>query len=371
MSGYDEAVSYANLLECAEKSVNGSRWKPSVQVFNLHLSTSVQKIHDKAIHEGYKPSRTNNFTICERGKVRRIKAHPIEDRAFYKSWVKYDLLPHVQSKILESNTASQKGKGTDQAIQHFKRELEKAVRKWGSNFYVITTDYHDYFGSLPHDKILEMLRFEDPRSQKVLEDYLKLFPGGKGIGIGGEPSQVTAIVYTSIVDRTILCNSPATASGRYMDDSWAICHTKEEANQVLDTFIKKSKEFGLQMNEKRTQIYHMTTDTVIWLKKRTHIDKKTKKVIMQLTRKNVRDCIRRIHFYKKQTDKKLMPKRIAFESIQCWAVYAKRYNANKQLARVLNEFGNVFDVKWEIMRKLRNKKTDGWINECKAAGYFD
>lgn len=370
MSGYDDTIEYGHLIENAEKSLNGSRWKPSVQTFNLCLSVIVYGIRRKCVDGTYKPDRTNNFTICERGKIRKIKAHSIRDRAFYKSWVKYDMLPHLKSRILECNSASQKGKGTTQAIEYFKRELERAVRRWGRDFYVVTTDYHDYFGSLPHDKVVIVIGFEDPRSQKVLKDYLKLFPGKKGIGIGGEPSQVIAIVYTSLVDRTIICNSPAVASGRYMDDSWAICHTKEEANQVLALFRQKSAELGLVMNEKRTQIHHMTTDTVVWLKKRTHLDKKTGKVIMQLTRKNVRECLRRIHFYYEQAEQGHMPKRTAFESIQCWADYAKGFDSYKQLVRVLNEFGETFNVPWEIMRKLLKKKHKGWINECKNLGYF-
>lgn len=366
---YDQAIAFKHLQRCASEALRGSRWKPSVQSFALRLDVSVIQIIDNASKSGYTPMKTNNFTICERGKIRKIKAHPVKDRAFYKSWVRFDLLPQVSNRLLECNSASQEGKGTDHAISHFKRCLEKAIRRNnGADFYVITADYHDYFGSIPHCTITNQIQFEDYRSNKTLKNYLNLFPGKRGIGIGGEPSQVIAIAYTSVIDRTMICNSPVKDLGRYMDDCWMICDTKEDAQEALRIFVAKSEELGLTINEKRTKINHMTHDTVLWLKKRTHIDRHTNKVIMQLTRKNVRDCIRRIHKNKELLEQGVMTPDGVMASMQCWASYAKRINANKQLIRVLNEFGEVFDVPWEVMRWLLRKNAKGWVKICEP--YF-
>jgi len=362
--GYDEAIEYINLRNAAKACMKGNRWKNSTQEFELDLAQLVFHLHSELQAGTYQPMPTVNFNLCERGKWRFIQSHHIIDRTWYKSWCDHDFKPHIENRLLPTNSASQKGKGTDHSIKTFRRALAKAYRKWGKDFYVVTTDYHNYFGSLPHDKIIEEIRFNDPRSEKTLRDYINMFPGDRGVGIGGEPSQIIAIVYPSRVDRMIACNCPTLASGRYMDDSWFICHTKEEAQYSLKKFIEVSTELGLEINWNRTQIHHMKSQSVTWLKQRTSLTD-TGKIVMKLTRKNVNQRLKAIDHYGLLFACGQMPLECLYMAMQCWTRYALCYNGYTQAKRVVYYFSQEFGVPDVLAKRLLHKNIKGWLNDCK------
>lgn len=360
---FDETSSFNNLLDAGVKCCRNGRWKPSVQTFEMTLLRNTARSRKRLLDGSYKPQKTNDFLLCERGKWRVIRAHNIRDRQVYKSFCEHDLKPTINNKIMTNNSASQEGKGTDHSIKLFRQGLAKATRKWGKDFYVITADDHNYFGSIPHDAINASITFSDAKSQNLIKQYVDIFKGDCGIGIGGEPSQDIAVVYQSKVDRMLACEPCVLASGRYMDDMWAICHTKEEARRVLEKIIQVSEMLGLVLNMKRTRISYMKTDSVLWLKKRTFIDDNGK-IIMQLSRKNVTDKIKQLYYQKEKVDAGEMPIRVAFDSMQCWCSYAVKYKSRKQMIRVVKVFMELFDVPWDVTKLLFKRRNKGWIKMC-------
>lgn len=363
---FEEVKDYRHLMEEGRKCCNNGRWKASVQAFEMTILRQTARNKRRLETGTYKPYKTNDFQIRERGKWRLIRAHKIQDRQVYKSFCKYELKPQTDGRIMASNSASQIAKGTDHSIEYFRKVLAKAVRKWGRDFYVVTYDDHDYFGSLPHKKIVETIVLSDQDTRKLLEQYVDIFPGEAGIGIGGEPSQDIAVIYQSKVDRMVACDKAVLGSGRYMDDGFAVVHAREDAERILREIIEKSEEIGLVVNMKRTKISYMARDTVVWLKKRTRIDENGK-IVMQLTRKNVRDEIRNIKRQKELITKGEMPKETAFISIECWLSYANKYNSRQQVVRVLNVFMEEFGVPWEIAKILLRRNHRQWLNKCRAA----
>lgn len=367
---YSDVLKFHEMLHSGEACMKGNRWKASVQGYELDILYNISVLIEQNEKGIYKPKPTYDFSLCERGKWRKIKAHSIIDRTLYKSWVVNDLVPQTKGRIMDTNCASQKGKGTDYAIKMFRRSLAKAYRKWGTDFYVVTTDYSNYFGSIPHDMIPIVIPLNGPESVQMLTTYVDVFPGDYGIGIGGEPSQVIAIVYPSSVDRTLACNCPTLATIRYMDDSFAICHTRDEARYTRDVFVERSEKLGLNVNMKRTGIHYMACDSITFLKKRTHLDPDTGKIVMQLTRKNIRERKACIDFQLEMIESGNMPRRAAFESIQCWCAYAKKYNSYEQMKIVVRKFSECFEVPDDIAKRLLHDKNKGWINLCKDANLF-
>lgn len=357
---YEEVCDFGNLLHAGEKCCKAGRWKASIQRFeiDLLLNTTRNKIKLETGNISLKP--TNNFRISERGKTRKIKAHYITDRQLLKSFCEYELKPQIKSKIIKSNAASQKGRGTDYSIILFRQDLTKAYRKWGKNFYVVVGDYHDYFGSESHNEILNQIRFKDYRSNKILKEYLDCFPGDTGIGIGGEPSQDISVVFASKIDRMLACDPNVLANGRYMDNFYFIVHDKDTANYTLIRIKEKSESIGLTLNKKVTRIYNMSTDTVTWLKKRTYITD-TGKIVMRLTRKNVRSAHKSIDFYKSKIDDGIIPRECADISIVCWSSYAKPYNSYNQMASVISHYSKAFNEQKQRVNILYKKHPKGFI----------
>lgn len=357
---FKEITNYKNLLDSGLASCNGGRWKPSVQSFEMTLLRHTSKNKKRLESKNYKPYKTNDFLLRERGKWRVIKAHKIEDRQVYKSFCKFDLMPNTKNLIVENNSASQIGKGTLHSIKVFKNGLVKATRKWKNDFYVVTFDFHDYFGSIPHKKITDVVHLSDDDSRWLLQQYVDVFPTDKGIGIGGEPSQDISIVYPAKLDRMLLCNPKVFASGRYMDDGYAICHTKEDATAVLKNIRTVVSELGLELNEKRTKIAWMKKDTVIWLKKRTFITD-SGRIVMRLSRENVRDELRRIKYQKDKIEKGEMPHSVAHISIECWCAYANGYNSKRMMKRVVEFYMKTFGIPWDVAKILLKKHHKGWL----------
>lgn len=361
---YTAVVDFVNLMEAGKLCMRNNRWKSSVQMFEIELLYRTCKLKQNLENGMYRPMPTCNFTKIERGKKRQIKAHHINDRMLYKSFCLHSLGPETEGLVINNNSASQKGKGTDHAISAFRQCLRKAYARWGSDFYVVTVDYSGYFDSIPHNQIPQVIKLSDPRCTEILANYVDVFSGDYGIGIGGEPSQLVAIAYPYQVDWDIMCNCPVLGSQRYMDDSCAVCHTKDEAQYTLNTYIERSEKLGLRINYKRTRIHHMTTDSVTWLKKRTHLDKNTGKIVMQLTRENIRDRKRVIRFQHEKMEQGVIPRYAIFQSIQCWTNYAMKYNSYEQTKLVVKLFSELFDVPYNVSRHLLHKKNKGWLQMC-------
>ena len=360
---YSDVYDFKNLLNVGLDCCKGGRWKYSIQAFEMTLLRNTAANKKKLESGKYKPKKTNNFKLCERGKWRDIKAHHITDRQVYKSFCNNELDKVIKNQVLENNSASQVGKGTDHSIRLFRKGLTKAYRKFGRDFYVVTADYHNYFGSIVHDKVSDIIHLSDEQSANIMTQYIDIFDGNIGIGIGGEPSQKISVVYPSKIDRTLACDKRVISSGRYMDDIFVICHLKSEAQDILKIIINMSNGLGLQLNMKRTKISYMQKDSVVWLKKRTHLTE-SGKIIMELTRKNVRDEVRNIKRQKEQIENGERPLRSAFESIQCWSSYAVKYNSRQQMMRAIKFFMEQFNVPWDIAKKLFKKKNSGFIKAC-------
>lgn len=338
---FNEVTEYKHILECAKKVCNGGRWKAGTQMFEMNILQWTADIKRKLDNDEYEFKPTNNFTIKERGKTRDIKAHHISDRAVMKAYSKYELCPAVEGLIMNNNSASQKGKGTDHAIIIFREALAHAYKKFGTDFCVGTYDFHDYFGSIPHDKAIEKIGSRlSHEGKELFEKYSKLFE--VGYGIGGEISQITSIAYPSSIDREIACQPFVIASGRYMDDGWFITETKEEAQKVHAIIDKKSKEHGLTINEKRTGISRMKYESVTFLKKRTKITK-SGQIVMKLTRKNIRNRKRAIE--KQKNDN--IPMLSIVQSAQSWFSYARKYRSDKAKMDLAKKFSNKHKIGWD------------------------
>lgn len=336
------ADTYALVLS-GKKVLNGARWKASTQMFELKLLQWVANKRAELLAHTYTPKPPYIFWLSERGKTRKITSHHISDRMVYKAFVTYELWPAVMPYILPSNSASQIGKGTTYAIKLFRKHLAHAYKKCGRDFWVVTYDFHDYFGSIPHDKAYEMIApwLSSEEARHFLRVYFDNFPGHTGIGIGGEPSQVIAIVYPQKLDHRINQICGVIASGRYMDDGYAVCSDKESAAAVIEEIRAQTKALGLTINEKRTCKHYMKNESVTFLKKRTFIDERGK-IVMRLTRKNVRLELSRLKYQAQKVKEGVMPIQSARDSFQAWYSYALPYQSFHARQRVLNKYKEYF-----------------------------
>jgi len=321
MATFEEVFSFKNLYESAKSCCKGVRWKNSTQVFEINAARFAAQLHKDILNGTYKAKKYNEFDIIERGKLRHIKAMHIIDRCVQKCLCDYYLKPLLVPKLIYDNAASIKGRGTEYAIKRFRKHLTYHLKKHGKNGGILLADYHDYFGSVNHECLLNMLRkdISDDRLYEITKSHIESYDGDSGLGLGSETSQILSVYYVNSIDHYIKEKLHIKGYGRYMDDFYLIHNDIEYLKYCRSEIERLSKELGLTLNSK-TKIVKLT-EGFTFLKKRFYITD-TNKIITRLSRKNVRK--------RREVIRKMFRLSLDIEEIQisfiCWKGYASHYD---------------------------------------------
>lgn len=111
--------------------------KESMHRYKANLLINNIELQDDLRNGTYKVSKTNNFTINERGKMRDIKEPAIRDRVVQKILCKYILVPQLRKYLIYDNYASLENRGTSFARKRITIMLQKYIKEYGDNGYVL------------------------------------------------------------------------------------------------------------------------------------------------------------------------------------------------------------------------------------------
>lgn len=256
----DPAVLSAAALAC-EKDV---RWKRSVQTFMLTRMKNCIELSDELRSGRYRKKPANHFVLHERGHARWISAVHFRDRVVQKAYCDQFLIPVLHRAVVYDNTASQVGKGTDFARDRFALHMEQALRCYGPNAWLVSYDFKSYFASIDSGRAMEMIasataplvacQRDRDNATKMLELGRTFICEEEGLGLGNQTSQVVAIAYASPIDHAVREVCGCGLSGRYMDDSYAFCRTKNDAYAVLAVAQEHARRLGLVLHPRKTQV---------------------------------------------------------------------------------------------------------------------
>lgn len=277
MVDYETLTDLNLLYDAFQKSKKGVDWKCSIQRYEANVLPELMKLRKALVDGTYKQKPFFEFDINERGKHRHIKSLHISDRVLQRALCDYVLIPTFYRYLIYDNGASVRGKGIEFTRQRLVTHLQKYYRKHGNKGYVLLLDYSKFFDSIPHDKLMEMIRekISDERLIKLLKDMIDTFDEGNGrsLGIGSQVSQIFGIYYPTRIDNYVKVVKGCKYYGRYMDDLYVIHQDKAFLQDLLKDLIRLSDEMGLTVNTKKTQIcridkgfrflklYHFITDT--------------------------------------------------------------------------------------------------------------
>lgn len=277
------------LYDAFEKSRMGVDWKCSIQKYECNLLPELMKLRRKLMTETYKQKPFFEFDINERGKHRHIRSLHISDRVLQRALCDYILIPVFYRYLIYDNGASVKGKGIEFTRQRLVAHLQKYYRKHGNKGYILLVDFSKFFDSIPHDKLMEMIRekIDDEKVVKLLYDIIKTFDEGNGrsLGIGSQISQIFGIYYPTRIDNYIKIVKGCKYYGRYMDDFYVIHEDKKFLKQLLVEVMAIAADLGLTINQKKTQIYRI--DRGFTFLKLYHFVTPTGKIIRKPCKKNI------------------------------------------------------------------------------------
>jgi hypothetical protein len=105
--GYQRKIFDGNVLyESKAKAMKGSDWKPQVQRFNMTYLLELSKMQRDLENMEYEFLPTTNFTLHERGKLRRITGEQVQDRIVKHALCDEVLNPLIEPHLIYDNGAS-------------------------------------------------------------------------------------------------------------------------------------------------------------------------------------------------------------------------------------------------------------------------
>lgn len=347
------------LMKSARQCANGVWWKPSVQRFmmkDLFNCTAIREALEtgKDVRRGFV-----RFTIVERGHKRYIQAIHIAERVPQKSLVKNVLQPVIGSRLIYDNGACMPTKGVCFALDRLEKHLRNHYRKYGDNEgWVVLYDFHDYFGSTPHDGVKQIYRKDitDERILKLADDFVDAFDGDVGLGLGSEICQVLEVAYPSPIDHMIKDQEGVKGYARYMDDGYAITRTKEEAIRLKNLIIEKAKELKLIISEKKTQIVKLSHGFK-FLKTR-FILTNTGKVIKKIWRKSVTTQRRKLRKLKELYEQGIITLQDVKNPFYSWLGYAGRKTCHRTIRNMILLYVKLFPNEREVLKWKPKKQKE-------------
>jgi hypothetical protein len=258
---FEDLSSFENLYNAHKSCRRGKRWKDSVALYDIRALESTLYLQWLLRSGRYRISEYNCFQVNERGKVREIKSTKYKDRVVQKSLYNNLLAPRMMPTLIFENGASQKGKGTDFQIDELTKDLREYWRSHGTSGYILVGDLKGYFDSIQHELVNKIYagEFSDKQVMALIRHIHASIPGGVGVPLGNQLSQLDALIAASPIDHMVKERLHIKHYGRYMDDFYLIHESKEYLQYCLAEIEKLATEMGLTLNTKKTKIVPVTT----------------------------------------------------------------------------------------------------------------
>lgn len=326
---FEEVFSIEHLFTCARECLKGVSWKQSTQMFEINLLQWVAQLHSQLMDGAYRSRGFTHFVLHERGKRREISSVHISERCVQKCLCNYALKPVIVPKLIYDNAATINERGTDFALKRLREHLRWHIARYGRSGGILTTDFHNYFGSIRHDLLINMYEplFSDRRILELLSYFINCFDGDVGLGLGSEISQISAVFYPNSVDHHMKDIERTHAYARYMDDGYMIDTSLDSLKRKRDVYAEMSARLGLELNEKMTQITRLDCGSFVYLKKRVFISD-SNKIVMRLLPRNITQRRRNIKKQANLIKAGRMDITARNQSFASWEGYADKYNSH-------------------------------------------
>ena len=253
---FDRLSSVSAIIGANWASRKGVMWKASVARYNMRFfrnarrtSSDLQK--GKDVRQGF-----YNFQINERGKLRDVHSLHYSERVVRRSVCTNAMVPILSHNLIHDNGASLKGKGVSFHIKRCENHLHKFWRERRNNDgYILIIDFRKFFDNITHDHVFRMYdeHFKDYRLNTMCRAFVEA-TGDKGLYIGPEDSQITAVAFPNRIDHLIKDVWRIKYYGRYMDDSYIILRDKKKLEHYRDLLLAEFAKIGIIPNPKKTQI---------------------------------------------------------------------------------------------------------------------
>ena len=280
---YYEKLNYDNLYSTWKIVRKTCKNKKAILKFDINKGTNICNIYNSLLESRYKPMPFRLFMIFE-PKPRLVMSQSVSDKIVNHFVAKYYLLPYLEKKLIDTNVATRKNKGSKYAgklIEDYINDIR--IKNNNKEIYALKIDISKYFYNIDHEILLNKIRKEikdknvinllkiiiNETNKSYINDNIKrynkeynteipLYKEGVGLSIGAMTSQFLAIYYLNDLDHYIKENLKCKYYIRYMDDFIILDVDKVKLKKIKDIIEIKLKELKLKINPK-SNIVKLTT----------------------------------------------------------------------------------------------------------------
>ena len=344
---------YYHAVEAYRNCKKNVNWKPSVQRYAALHGLKLAKMLVRVRRGSFRSKGFYTFYLYERGKMRFIQAVRIEERVVQRILCDYCLVPLLSSTFIFDNGASLIDKGYHFTVKRLRQHLTKYIRDFGLEGYVLIFDFHDFFASINHERVKEIVRayIIDPQLADLTCYFVDCFDGNVGLGLGSQVSQILGLAFVSMIDHYTKEVLGIKAYGRYNDDGYLIHPSKTYLQFCMMKIGELASSIGLCINWKKTHIIKLSHGFT-FIKKR-FIPTRTGRLIMKPSKLSIKAERKRLRKLKSRVERGLMTEEDVWQSFQSVRAYLKMGNSWKGIVGLSNYYAHLFGYSsFGEMRKL-------------------
>ena len=276
---YFKEVTYDNVRSMWNIVRRTCKNKRAILRYTINQNTMNYILYQKLLNCDYKPLPFRLFLIFE-PKERLVMSQAISDKIINHFVDNYYLIPYLDKKLIDSNVATRKGKGSKYADKLMNDYINKIRQKEpNKEIFVLKVDVSKYFYTILHDILMKKLESEisddnvlkiiktiiDETDKPYINDTINrlnkkhntsipLYKKGVGLSIGAMTSQFLAIFYLNDLDHYIKEKLHCKYYIRYMDDFIIIDTNRKKLQEIWKLIEIELKKLELSMNPKSSII---------------------------------------------------------------------------------------------------------------------
>jgi RNA-directed DNA polymerase len=236
----------------------------NVQQFQAQEQAELAKLREQLQTESYRRQPARRVWIPKPGSTekRPLGIPAVRDRTV-EAALRNVLEPIFERDFAEHSYGFRPGRGCQQAVGRVEELLGQG------QVWCLDADLKGYFDTIPHERLIQLVkqRVVDGSILALLQQCLKAGvmeelkgwqPTERGTPQGAVVSPILANLYLNPLDHEVAGRGWSMV--RYADDFVVLCHSKEEAETVLEMLRQWTTEAGLTLHPTKTRIVNANTE---------------------------------------------------------------------------------------------------------------
>ncbi len=241
--------------------------KVDKEIYGSELNANLESLIGRMRQMSYRPRPVREVLIPKEGKpgaVRPLGISNFEDK-IVQGMMRQILESIYEPLFLDCSYGFRPGRGCHDAIRDLRNHIaETNVR------FVIDVDLANYFGSISHRKLEEIL-LQKITDQTFMRYIVRMFKAGilaegelqvseEGVPQGSICSPVLANIFAHyVIDEWFENTVKRHCAGRvrlfrYCDDFVICCERRDDAERIRTALSKRLERFGLKLNDEKTKL---------------------------------------------------------------------------------------------------------------------